>query len=69
MPKYYVSSGSVSRVIDRPTQLAALRDILHSVGDCLELGTVISVNEHGFDSENETHYYTIHLLEEFGLLG
>jgi len=70
MPKYYVSSGDFSQVIDRPDPTTAIYDAFRALKDispeCLGLLTLVS--EHGFDScEDEDIYFaTLSVLEDTG---
>lgn len=71
MPKYYIHSGDLKTVIDRPTQKQAVVDaFLRDAADAERLGIITLVSETGFegDKDDDVFYPTERLLGEVGLL-
>lgn len=73
MPKFYVSTGSLNRVISRTNPKAAAKDAvlddILNMGRIDKYGDVIEVNETGFKTTLETHVFqTPRILTEIGVL-
>ncbi len=58
MGKYYVKSGEAQEIIDSAHELDAVCDMLLKCDDNTRLGSVIWVNEQGFDDiDHETDMF------------
>lgn len=70
MAKYYVSSGDLRTVIDRPTPMEALVDAFRSQAlNCDHLGSLTMISETGFDEyKDETAVYPTEKLLELAQL-
>lgn len=68
--KYYITSGDLKVVIDRPNMLDAVCGALEAHLDSrgvAGLGALIRVSERGFDGNDEDrHLHTVAMLEKFG---
>lgn len=74
MPKFYVRSGDLQTVLDRPDCDAAALDGIKSLeqNPVKRLSGITIVSEHGFSkiaNEDDLVYNTLDLLEDTGLLG
>lgn len=70
MPKYYVCSGDIRSIIDRPNHKRAAEDCLKSITDPnVNISVITMVNEQGFDSdENSMFFSTVEILKDCGEL-
>jgi len=70
MPKYYVSTGEVKKVIDSPDAKTAVIDVFKSL-DSENLGFITVTSEKGFDANDpdDLVWLTMNLLEEVDKLG
>jgi len=64
MPKFYVTSGDLKRIIDRPDAKTAAVDSFKSMTS-ESVNIVTMVSERGFDSETDQDlfFYTMDILE------
>jgi len=76
MPKFYVTSGELQVVLDRPSPKEAALDAFKTIAekDDICLGLIVQVSEMGMDmheddEEDDRFFSTDLLLEEAGLLG
>jgi hypothetical protein len=68
MPKYYISSGDLQHMTDKPQPKAAAIDAFENLKSCpvSQLGKLTVVSEHGFDAghDDDMYFCTVDLLDE-----